>query len=323
MEDFLDAISRHESLHVDYLQEFFFGNDTPGLKKRVETKIKEVDARDISRFPLGQPAAGEHLDEVFVRVGKFGPFLEQGERRASVPHDMPPDELTLEKALELLDRGKSDDDPLGHCPDTGKPVYLKNGRFGPYVQLGVADDKEKPKNASLLKGMAPEDVDLQTALRLLSLPRTLGAHPDNGEAVIAQSGRFGPYVKCGSETRSLPDDISPLDVTLEQALELLATPKTRGRQASAPKEPLRILGDSPVTQQPVRLLDGRYGPYVTDGETNASLPKDAAAAEVSLDFALQLLATRAAEKPAAKGAKRKTAKKAAKKSTKKKAETET
>jgi len=323
MEDFLDAISRHESLHVDYLHEFFFGNDTPGLKKRVETKIKEVDARDVSRFPLGKPAAGEHSDEVFVRVGKFGPFLEQGERRASVPHDMPPDELTLGKALELLDRGKSDDDPLGHCPDTGKPVYLKNGRFGPYVQLGVADDKEKPKNASLLKGMAPEDVDLHTALRLLSLPRTLGNHPDNGEAVISQTGRFGPYVKCGSETRSLPDDISPLDVTLEQALELLATPKTRGRQASAPKEPLRVLGDSPVTQQPVRLLDGRYGPYVTDGETNASLPKDAAAAEVSLEFALQLLATRAAEKPAAKGAKRKTAKKAAKKSTKKKAETET
>jgi DNA topoisomerase I len=320
MEDYLDAISRHESLHVDYLHEFFFGNDTPGLKKRVEAKIKEVDARDISRFPLGKPAAGEHLDEVFVRVGKFGPFLEQGERRASVPHDMPPDELSLEKAMELLERGKSDDEPLGHCPDTGKPVYLKNGRFGPYVQLGVADDKEKPKNASLLKGMAPEEIDLPTALRLLSLPRTLGEHPDSGEAVIAQTGRFGPYVKCGSETRSLPESLSPLDVTLPQALELLATPKTRGRQASAPKEPLRVLGDSPVTQQPVRLLDGRYGPYVTDGETNASLPKDAAAAEVTLEFALELLATRAAEKPAAKGAKRKTAKKSAKKSTKKKSE---
>ena len=323
MEDYLDAISRHESLHVDYLHEFFFGNDTPGLKKRVEAKIKEVDARDISRFPLGKPASGEHLDDVFVRVGKFGPFLEQGERRASVPHDMPPDELTLEKAMELLERGKSDDEPLGHCPDTGKPVYLKNGRFGPYVQLGVADDKEKPKNASLLKGMAPDEVDLPTALRLLSLPRTLGDHPDSGEAVIAQTGRFGPYVKCGSETRSLPESLSPLDVTLPQALELLATPKTRGRQASAPKEPLRVLGDSPVTQQPVRLLDGRYGPYVTDGETNASLPKDAAAAEVALEFALELLATRAAEKPAAKGAKRKTAKKSTKKSTKKKSESET
>jgi DNA topoisomerase-1 len=195
-------------------------------------------------------------------------------------------------------------------------VYLKNGRFGPYVQLGSQDDKQKPKNASLLKSMTPEEVDLQLALRLLSLPRTLGEHPETNEAIVAQNGRFGPYVKCGSETRSLPEDISPLDVTLQQALELLATPKARGRRASTPKEPLRMLGDSPVTQQPVRLMDGRYGPYVTDGTTNASLPKDAAANEVSLDFALQLLATRAAEKPAAKGpAKRKTAKKSTKKKT--------
>jgi DNA topoisomerase I len=230
---------------------------------------------------------------------------------------MPPDELTLDKALELLDRDSTDDDPLGVCPETGKPVYLKNGTVRALRAVGFADDKEKPKNASLLKGMTPEEVDLQLALRLLSLPRTLGKHPESSEPVIAQNGRFGPYVKCGSETRSLPEDLSPLDVSLQQALELLATPKARGRRASAPKEPLRVLGDSPVTEQPVRLMDGRYGPYVTDGETNASLPKDAAAAEVSLDFALQLLATRAAEKPAAKGAKRKTAKKSAKKSPKK------
>jgi DNA topoisomerase I len=318
MEEFLDAISRHDRVSVDYLHEFFFGNDTPGLKKRVESKIKEVDARDISRFPLGKPEVGEHRDEVYLRVGKYGPFLEQGERRASVPHNMPPDELSLGKALELLDRDSTEDDPLGVCPETSKPVYLKNGRFGPYVQLGAPDDKEKPKNASLLKGMTPEEVDLQLALRLLSLPRTLGQHPESSEPVIAQNGRFGPYVKCGSETRSLPEELSPLDVSLQQALELLATPKARGRRASAPKEPLRVLGDSPVTEQPVRLLDGRYGPYVTDGVTNASLPKDAAAAEVSLDFALQLLATRAAEKPATKGAKRKTAKKSAKKSPPKK-----
>ena len=316
MEEFLDAISRHDRVPVDYLHEFFFGNDTPGLKKRIEAKIKEVDAREISRFSLGTPTSGEHLDAVFLRVGKFGPFLEQGDRRASIPHNMPPDELSLDKALELLDRDSTEDDPLGVCPDTGRPVYLKNGRFGPYVQLGSQDDKQKPKNASLLKGMTPEEVDLQLALRLLSLPRTLGEHPETNEAIVAQNGRFGPYVKCGSETRSLPEDISPLDVTLQQALELLATPKTRGRRASTPKEPLRVLGDSPVTQQPVKLMDGRYGPYVTDGTTNASLPKDAAANEVSLDFALQLLATRAAEKPAAKGpAKRKTAKKSTKKKT--------
>jgi DNA topoisomerase-1 len=324
MEDFLDDISRHEKPHVDYLHKFFFGNDTPGLKQRVESKIKEVDARDISRFSLGQPESGEHQDEVFVRVGKFGPFLEQGDRRASIPHDMPPDELTLKKAVELLDQGQTEDQPLGICPDTGKPVYLKTGRFGPYVQLGSADDDEKPKNASLMKGMTPEDVDLQTALRLLSLPRTLGDHPQQGEPVIAQNGRFGPFVKCGSETRSLPEGLSPLDVTLEQALELLAKPKTRGRQASRSKEPLKVLGPSPVTEQPVRVLDGRYGTYVTDGETNATLPKDAAPDEVTMEFALELLATRAAQpsrgkKKMAKSAKakKKTTKKAKKKSSKK------
>lgn len=316
MEDFLDSISRRESQQIDYLHDFFFGKDAPGLKQRIEAKIKEVDARDISRFSLGQPSAGEHRDEVHLRVGKFGPFLEQGERRASLPHNMPPDELTLEKALELLDRDSTEDDPLGVCPETGKPVYLKTGRFGPYVQLGSPDGQEKPKNASLLKGMTPEEVDLDLALRLLSLPRTLGEHPETNEPVVAQNGRFGPYVKSGSETRSLPDDLSPLDVTLPQALELLATPKIRGRRSAAPKEPLRTLGPSPVTEQPVRLLDGRYGPYVTDGTTNASLPKDAVPSEISLDFALQLLATRAAEKPAPK---RKAAKKAATKGTKKKA----
>jgi len=319
MEDFLDAISRHETQHVDYLHEFFFGNDTPGLKKRIEAKIKEVDARDVSRFSLGKPASSEHPEEVFVRVGKFGPFLEQGDRRASVPHDMPPDELTLEKAIEFLDRGSVEDEPLGYCPDTGKPVYLKTGRFGPYVQLGSPDDDEKPKNASLLKGMSPEDVDLQTALRLLSLPRTLGEHPESGEPVIAQNGRFGPYVKCGSETRSLPEDLSPLEVSLAEALALLAQPKTRGRRAAGSKEPLRVLGESPVTQQPVRLMDGRYGPYVTDGETNASLPKDASVDEVTLEFSLQLLATRAAQGTKSGGAsKRKTAKTSGKKKTAKK-----
>ena len=310
MEDYLDSISRRESQQIDYLHDFFFGKDSPGLKQRIEAKIKEVDAREISRFPLGKPSSGEHQDEVYLRVGKFGPFLEQSDRRASLPHNMPPDELTLTKALELLDRESTEDEPLGVCPDTGKPVYLKNGRFGPYVQLGSPDEKEKPKNASLMKGMTPEEVDLPLALRLLSLPRTLGQHPESNEPVVAQNGRFGPYVKCGSETRSLPDDLSPLDVTLPQALELLATPKTRGRSAATAKEPLRTLGQSPVTEQPVRLLDGRYGPYVTDGTTNASLPKDAVPSEVSLDFALQLLATRAAEKPATK-------RKAAKKSTKK------
>ncbi len=300
MEDYLDAISRHEVQHRDYLREFFLGNDRPGLKQLVQEKIKQVDAREVSRFSLGRPSSGEYRDEVFVRVGKFGPFLEQGQRRASIPHNTPPDELTLNKALEMLDRGQREDEPLGHCPQTGKPVYLKTGRFGPYVQLGSADDEEK-KNASLPKGMAAEEIDVETALKLLALPRTLGTHPASGQSVVAHSGRFGPFVKCGEETRSLPEELTPLDVTLEQALALLAQPKSgRGRRSSTPKEPLKVFDASPVTGQPVRLLDGRYGPYVTDGQTNASLPKGVAVESVTLESALQLLADRAAKGPAPK-----------------------
>ncbi len=314
MEDFLDSISRHEEGHRQYLHGFFWGNDVPGLKGRVEAKIKEIDARDISRFSLGRPEDGE---EVFVRVGKFGPFLEQGERRASIPHDMPPDEMKLEKAIELLNKGQAEDEPLGHCPQTGRPVFLKTGRFGPYVQLGPVDESQKPKNASLLKGMSPEEVDFQTALRLLELPRTLGSHPTTGEPVVAQTGRFGPFVKSGSETRSLPDDLSPLDVSLQQALELLAQPKARGRQAAASKEPLRVFGESPVTGEPVRLLAGRYGPYVTDGQTNASLPKNTEPETVTFEMALQWLAERFAQKGPSKkkAAGRTAAKKSAKKGT--------
>ena len=300
MEDFLDAISRHERQYRDYLQEFFHGNERPGLKQLVQEKIKHVDAREMSRFSLGRPTAGQYVDEIFVRVGKFGPFLEQGERRASIPHAMPPDELTQEKALEMLARGQREDEPMGRCPQTGKPVYLKSGRFGPYVQLGAADDKEK-KNASLPKGMAVEEVDLELALKLLALPRSLGPHPDSGQPVVAHSGRYGPFVKCGDETRSLPDEVTPLDVTLQQALKLLAEPKAgRGRRAAAAKEPLKTFDVSPVTGQPVKLLEGRYGPYVTDGQTNASLPKGVSAESVTHESALQLLAARAAKGPAPK-----------------------
>ena len=152
-------------------------------------------------------------------------------------------------------------------------MYLKTGRFGPYVQLGNPDEEEKPKNASLLKGMTPDQITVETALSLLSLPRELGVHPQTGEKITAYNGRFGPYVKSGEETRSLPADMSPLTVTFEQAIELLAQPKKQRRGFGAPKEPLKVLGTSPVTKQEVKLLEGRYGPYVTDGVTNASLPK--------------------------------------------------
>jgi DNA topoisomerase-1 len=160
------------------------------------------------------------------------------------------------------------------------------------VQRGTAEDDEKPQNASLLKGMNPEDVDLETALKLLTLPRILGNHPESGLPVEAHNGRYGPYVKCGEETRSLGDDLSPLDVTLEQALALLAQPKVRRAAAKGSKEPIKVFDPSPVTNQPVRVLVGRYGPYVTDGVTNASLPKDAPPEEITFEYALNLLAAR-------------------------------
>ncbi|MEX0612908.1 MAG: topoisomerase C-terminal repeat-containing protein, partial [Pirellulales bacterium] len=307
MEDDLDAISRGEQECVDYLSAFYFGNGSPGLKPQLEHKGEQIDARDVSRIWIGTPEGGE---PVYVRVGRYSPFIEQGDRTASLPEETPPDEVTLEVALSLLDQAQQGEEPLGTDPQTGKPVYLKVGRFGPYVQLGSPDDEEKPKNASLLKGMNPADVDLPTALKLLSLPRNLGSHPQTGEPVMAHNGRFGPYVKSGEETRSLPADVSPLDVTLEQAVHLLAQPKTHGRgRAGAKREPLKVFDASPISGQKVQLLDGRYGPYVTDGETNASLPKGTSPEELTFQEALDLLAARAAAgPPKRKSAKRKTAK---------------
>jgi DNA topoisomerase I len=306
MEDLLDAISRHEKGHVEYLQQFFFGDEVPGLKVQVAAKLKEIDARDVSRFRVGIPPGGQDADAICLRVGKYGPFLEQGERRASVPEGLAPDELTVEKALEILDRGQQIDQPLGNCPATQKPVFVKQGRFGPYVQLGENDDTDK-RNASLLQGMEATELDLQTALQLLALPRTVGIHPQTEEPVVASNGRYGPYVKCGAETRSLPANSSPLTVTLETALTLLAQPKPRSRRQSAPQQALREFAVSPVTGKPITLLSGRYGPYVTDGTTNASLPKGTTTDDVTWEQAVSLLAARASRGTTKRSAPRKKA----------------
>lgn len=325
MEDDLDAISRGESGHIDYLNKFYFGNDEKGLKSQLSDKVEEIDAREVSQILIGEPGEdAEHKEPIFVRVGRYGPFIQQGERRASLQDGTAPDEVTVEAALELLEKASVADEPLGTCPETGKPVYLKVGRFGPYVQRGDKDDEEKPKNASLLKGMEQSDVSLDVALKLLSLPRELGTDPKTTEVVRAYNGRFGPYIKAGDETRSLPADVSPLDVTLEQALELLAQPK-KTRKFGEPKS-IRDLEESPVTGEKVRILEGRYGPYVSDGTTNASVPKDQSLDELDMKMALELLAARAAKGPPKKkkkAAKKKAAKKATKKTTKKAAKKKT
>ena len=324
MEDDLDAISRGEKISLEYLKDFYFGqedgeNGKPGLKKQLENKVDEIDARTISRILVGKADDG---DEVFVRVGRYSPFVEKGERTASLPDELPPDEVKLDYALELLVQAEKAEEPLGFCPETNLPVYVKVGRFGPYIQRGAPDDEEKPKNASLLKGMTVEEMTLETALKLLSLPREVGHHPKLDGKITAYNGRFGPYIKCGDETRSLPAEESPIDVSLEKCIDLLNQPKQRGRGAAKP--PLRTYEEkSPVTDAPVVIKDGRYGPYVTDGESNASLPKGTAPEELDFQEALNLLAARAAAGPPKKKktTKKKATKKkaAAKKSTKKKA----
>ena len=323
MEDQLDAISRGELEHLKYLNNFYFGTagGRTGLKPLLDNKTEQIDARVVNTFPLETPEEFSDAEPIVVRIGKFGPYVQQGERTGTLPEDLPPDELSYEKAMDLLNNAKKGDEALGSDPKTGKSVYLKNGRFGPYIQLGEADDKEK-KNASLLKDMLPESVTLDIALQLLSLPRNLGKHPDTDVDVFAQNGKYGPYLSCGKETRSLPADLSPLVVGLKQALELLSQPKPqRGRRGGAGKvqEPLKAFGISPVTDNPVQLLSGRFGDYITDGATNVTLPKGLTAEELTFDRALEMLADKAAKgavpkrKKAVKKAAKKTVKKTAKK----------
>jgi DNA topoisomerase-1 len=270
-----------------------------GLKPLLNHKTEEINAREVNTISLVHQNTNDN-EPIVVRIGKFGPFLQQGERTGNIPEDLPPDELTPEKAAELLNNAQRAEEPLGFDPDSGKPVFVKSGRFGPYIQRGNSDDEEK-QNASLLKGMTPETIDLETALKLLSLPRNLGKNPANAEDILARDGKFGPYIVCGKETRSLPEGVSPLEIELGQALELLAQPKFHGRRGTAkPTEPLKAFGDSPVTGKQVKLLSGRFGNYVTDGETNATLPKNITIEELTFDRAVDLLADRAAKGPAPK-----------------------
>ena len=288
LEDDLDAISRGEADRNSYLRGFYFGENGSGLNDLVERGEVSIDPRKVCGIPLGETEDGQAIE---VRIGRYGPFLASGETRASLNDDLPPDELTVEAAMELLEKAAKGPESLGADPETNLPVYLKNGRFGPYVQLGDGADDEKPKMASLLPGMAPEGLSLELALRLLALPRELGRHPDDGKPVVAANGRFGPYVKWGEEIRSIPaEGPSPLEISLEGAVGLLRQPKAR-RQAQKPSA-LRERGPHPTGGKALKILSGRYGPYVSDGEVNASLTKGQTPETLSVAEAADLLAAR-------------------------------
>ncbi|MFE1937207.1 type I DNA topoisomerase [Streptomyces sp. NPDC059474] len=331
MEDDLDRIARGEAEAVPWLKRFYFGEgaqagaaeagngdgDHLGGLKELVTDLGAIDAREISSFPVG--------DGIVLRVGRYGPYVERPTeieggtgRRADVPDDMPPDELTVAYAEELLAK-PSGEFELGPDPDTGRMIVAKDGRYGPYVTEVLPEDTPKtgknavkPRTASLLKSMSLDTVTLEDALKLMSLPRVVGADAE-GVEITAQNGRYGPYLKKGTDSRSLESEEQLFTITLEQALAIYAQPKQRGRAAAKP--PLKELGTDPVSERPVVVKDGRFGPYVTDGETNATLRRDDDVETITPERGYELLAEKRAKGPAKKTAKKTAAKKTAAKKT--------
>ncbi|MET9928013.1 topoisomerase C-terminal repeat-containing protein, partial [Streptomyces sp. NPDC006320] len=336
MEDDLDRIARGEAQSVPWLKRFYFGaqpgDDTSGAGvasdagngdgdhlgglKELVTDLGAIDAREISSFPVG--------NDIKLRVGRYGPYIERGEKdaeghqRADVPEDLAPDELTVELAEELLAK-PSGDFELGADPVSGNQIIAKDGRYGPYVTEVLPEgtpktgkNAVKPRTASLFKSMSLDTVTLADALKLMSLPRVVGEDAE-GVEITAQNGRYGPYLKKGTDSRSLTSEDQLFDITLEEALAIYAQPKQRGRAAAKP--PLKELGTDPVSGSPVVVKDGRFGAYVTDGETNATLRTDDSVEDITPERGYELLAEKRAKGPA----KKKTAKKApAKKTTAKK-----
>ncbi|MFJ4034921.1 type I DNA topoisomerase [Streptomyces griseoluteus] len=327
MEDDLDRIARGEAQSVPWLKRFYFGEgldtgaaadagngdgDHLGGLKELVTDLGAIDAREVSSFPVG--------DGIVLRVGRYGPYIERGEKdteqhqRADVPEDLAPDELTVELAEELLAR-PSGDFELGTDPVSGHQIIAKDGRYGPYVTEVLPEgtpktgkNAVKPRTASLFKSMALDTVTLEDALKLMSLPRVVGTDAE-GVEITAQNGRYGPYLKKGTDSRSLTAEEQLFTITLEEALAIYAQPKQRGRAAAKP--PLKELGEDPVSGKPVVVKDGRFGPYVTDGETNATLRSGDSVEEITPERGFELLAEKRAKGPAKKTAKKATAKKTA------------
>lgn len=316
MEDDLDRIADGEEQTIPWLTRFYLG--TEGLQSQVAERLDEIDAREVNSIPLGEDLQGRAIT---LRVGRYGPFLERGDERAPVPDTLPPDELTIERAIELLATQPAGDKILGTDPDSGKVVLARSGRYGPYVQLGESEGKEKPKTASLLKSMTLDDLTLDQSLQLLTLPRTVGTDPDTGEEILAQNGRYGPYLTRGADRRSLEAEDQLFTVDVDHAVELFRQPpRRRGQRAAA--SPGRQVGNDPASGRMITVRSGRFGPYVTDGETNASLRTGEDPDTITLDRAVELLIARrervaSGEVAAPKKPARKTAKKTTKRATKK------
>ena len=285
MEDVLDRIATGDEERVGWLRSFYFGNGGDEGLKSLVSHLDDIDAREVNSFELG--------NGVVVRVGRYGPYLEQDGRRVSIPDDLPPDELTAERAEELLSKA-TDGRSLGQDPETGREIGVRDGRYGPYVTEVLPEGETgKPRTASLFKTMSVETVALDDALRLLALPRVVGVDPADGVEIVARNGRYGPYLQKGEDTRSLESEEEIFSIGLDAAAEAFTRPKTRGRRGAA-TAPLRTLGNDPVSGKEISLKDGRFGLYVTDGETNASLRKGDDQDELTLERAAELLAERRA-----------------------------
>ncbi|MEJ7628898.1 MAG: type I DNA topoisomerase [Nocardioidaceae bacterium] len=289
MEDILDEVAAGRRDSTTELAEFYFGTGNQEGLKTIVSELGEIDARELSTFEIGEGVA--------LRVGRYGPYVETADgSRANVPDDLPPDELTLDTARELLANPAGMEIELGSDPSTGNQVVAKNGRYGPYVTHVLPDDapkSAKPRTSSLFASMTLETIDLDQALLLLTLPRHVGDDPSTGEAITAQNGRYGPYLKKGSDSRSIDSEEQLLTITLDQALAVYAQPKQRGRRAAA--GPLRDLGADPTTGLAVTVKDGRFGPYVTDGEVNATLRRGDEVAALTLERAAELLGDKRAK----------------------------
>ncbi|GAB3712664.1 type I DNA topoisomerase [Mariniluteicoccus flavus] len=318
MEEDLDEVAKGDLARLEVLKEFWYGSEPKGLQglESLVSNLGDIDARKLSTFPIGDLDSG-----LSVRVGRYGTYVEQGdgEKRANVDDALPPDELTVDHARELLENPVGKERELGTDPETGLAVVAKAGRFGPYVTEVLPEDapkSAKPRTGSLFASMDLDTVTLEDALKLMSLPRVVGKD-DEGVDITVQNGRYGPYLKKGTDSRSIDSEDQIFTITLEEALAIYAQPKQRGRAAAKP--PLAELGDDPVSGKPMLIKEGRFGPYVTDGEYNATLRRGDEPATMTLERGAELLAEKRAKGPAKKATKRTTKKAPAKRATAKKA----